>query len=160
MERIAIYPGSFDPITNGHLDVIKRASKLFDKVIVAVLANPSKTPLLTTEERLALISSAVDPEKVLVESFNGLLADYVKGKNLNAVIRSLRATSDFDYEFQMAVMNKELNPGMESVFLMTSKENFFLSSSAVKEIARLGGDISEMVPSGVAKKLLDKYSQD
>ncbi|RMF06007.1 pantetheine-phosphate adenylyltransferase [Candidatus Woesearchaeota archaeon] len=154
--RTAIYPGSFDPITNGHLDILSRALKIFDKIIIAVLRNGSKEPLFSVEERMSMIKQVTSGMNVVIESFDGLLADYVRQKETNIIIRSLRATSDFDYEFQMAVMNSQMNREMESIFLMTGKEYFFLSSSVVKEIASRGGDVSWLVPPVVAEKLKAK----
>jgi pantetheine-phosphate adenylyltransferase len=158
-ERIAIYPGSFDPITFGHLDILKRALKVFDHVTIAILDNHEKKPLFSVEERKGLIASSTKGLGVAIESFDGLLADYARKKKINTIVRSLRSVSDFDYEFQMAVANSNLNPDMESVFFMTGKEYLFLSSSVAKEVARHGGDISNMVPGEVAKRLREKYSK-
>lgn len=152
MTRLAIYPGSFDPPTIGHLDVIERASRLFENLIVAVGVNSSKTPLLTTEQRLeALRLSVAHIPNVKVESFSGLLIDYVHSKNSRAIIRGLRATADFEYEFQMALMNRRLASDIETVFLMTTSEHSYLSSSMVREVAQLGGKYTELVPEPVAK---------
>ncbi len=152
MRRVAIYPGSFDPPTLGHLDVIDRASKLFDEVIVAVGMNPSKSPLLTVEQRIdGLRRSIGSGNDVWVDKFDGLLVDYAKRQNAAAIIRGLRATADFEYEFQMAMVNRRLEAEIESVFLMTNWNYSYLSSSIVKEVALLGGDISEMVSGPVAE---------
>ena len=146
--RICIYPGSFDPITNGHLDIIKRASELFDTVIVTVMVNSSKNPIFSLSDRVNLISKCIsDFSNIRVEyAENQLLAEYAKQKNATAIIKGLRAVSDFEYEFQQALMNKTLNNDIETVFLITSLENMFLSSSSVKEICKLGGDIRGFIP--------------
>ena len=152
MRRVAIYPGSFDPPTLGHLDVIERASKLFDEVIVAVGMNPSKNPLLTVEQRIeGLRKSVPGSGDIWVDKFSGLLVDYARRQNACAIIRGLRATADFEYEFQMAMVNRRLQAEIESVFLMTNWNYSYLSSSIVKEVALLGGDISEMVSPAVAE---------
>lgn len=145
--KIGICPGSFDPITRGHLDIIKRASSLFDKVIVLVVHNPAKHPSFTPEERVELIRRSIgDFTNVEVDVYGGLLADYCRAKGADAIIKGLRAVSDFEYEFQMALTNKKLNPDCETVFLTTSAENMYLSSSIVKQVAQFGGDISDFVP--------------
>lgn len=152
--KIAIYPGSFDPITNGHLDIIKRAAKLFDKVIVSVIRNPSKRSQYTLTERVQMIKRSLKRSKnVTVDSFDGLLVNYAKKKKANVIVRGLRAVSDFDYEFQMALTNRKMAPEIETLFFMTDYKYSYLSSSFVKEIARLGGKVSELVPAPVAKKL-------
>ncbi|OGH93990.1 MAG: pantetheine-phosphate adenylyltransferase, partial [Candidatus Melainabacteria bacterium GWA2_34_9] len=139
----AIYPGSFDPITNGHLDVLERASKIFKKVIIAVLVNPNKNSFLSTETKVALIKESVSHlNNVEVDSFMGLTVEYAKAKNANVLIRGLRAVSDFEYEMQMAQINQNLGPQLDTIFLITKVENNFVSSSIVKEISLLGGDIS------------------
>jgi pantetheine-phosphate adenylyltransferase len=154
---IAIYPGSFDPITNGHIDILKRASKLFDNVIIAVLENPSKKPFFPASERIKLIKESISElSNVQVDSFKGLTVDYAKQKNAKVLIRGLRAVSDFEYEMQMAQMNKNLYPDLETIFLVPSVENSFLSSSLVKEVSMLGGDISQIVPSAVNNHLIKK----
>lgn len=156
----AVYPGSFDPITNGHIDIIKRASKLFDELIVAVLVNPAKTPLFTVEERMELIRKSLNNiPNVKVDNFDGLLAHYVSRINADVIVRGLRAVSDFETEFQMALMNKRLNPDVEIVFLMTSYEYSYLSSGVVKEVAKLGGNVSGLVPECVEMKLLEKVGR-
>src|SRR5690606_18330066 len=145
--NIAIYPGSFDPVTNGHLDVIKRYSKIFDKVIVAVARNPNNTPMFSIEERVKLIERVVESmPNVEVDHFEGLLVDYANEKNCSVIIKGLRAISDFEYEFQMALMNRKLDPSIETLFMMTSYKYSFLSSSMMKEIGKLGGCIKELIP--------------
>ena len=155
--KTAIYPGSFDPIHNGHLDVIERASKLWDRVIVAVAVNHEKQSLFTMEERVGLIKKASRhlPD-VEVTSFEGLLVDYVLEVRANAVLRGLRAVSDFEYEFQMALMNRSLDESLETVFLMPSQENIYLSSRIVKEVATFGGDITKFVPAVVNDAVAEK----
>jgi pantetheine-phosphate adenylyltransferase len=151
MLRLAIYPGSFDPPTLGHLDVIERASRLFDRLIVAVGENSSKRPLLSTEQRLeALRSSTAVISNVSVESFSGLLVEYAKEKGAKSIVRGLRATADFEYEFQMAMVNRRLSADVDTVFLMTKWEHSYLSSSIVREVALLGGDYTSMVHPSVA----------
>lgn len=152
--RTAIYPGSFDPITNGHLDVIQRATKLFDRVVVAVASNQSKHPLFTLEERLTLVrNSIVGMSNVEADAFDGLLVDYVRQRSAQAVLRGLRAVSDFEFEFQLALMNRSLNDNFETIFMMPKDTYTFLSSRIVKEIARLGGDVSAFVPEHVREAL-------
>jgi pantetheine-phosphate adenylyltransferase len=150
MLRLAVYPGSFDPPTLGHLDVVERAAKLFDELIVAVGVNSSKKPLLTTEQRLeALRQSTRGLENVRVDSFSGLLVDYVQAQGGRAIVRGLRATADFEYEFQMAMVNRRLAGEIETVFLATKWEHSYLSSSIVREVAQLGGDYRQLVPGPV-----------
>jgi len=157
--RTAVYPGSFDPITNGHLDVIQRASRLFDRVIVAVAINDSKVPLFTMQERQELAKLAVQQFKnVEVDTFTGLLVDYVSSKGGEAVIRGLRAVSDFEFEFQLALMNRKLNENVETIFMMPKETYTFISSRMIKEIARLEGDISSFVPKHVEAALKLKYA--
>ncbi len=158
-EKLAIYPGTFDPITNGHLSVIKRALKIFDRVIVAILKNPQKQPLFTLEERIYMIKEAVKGLKnVEVDHFDGLLVDYVASKKTNIIVKGLRAMSDFEYEFQMALMNRKLNREIQSVFLMTDYKWFYISSTIVKEAARFGGDVSGLVPSVVHEMLKKRFN--
>ena len=158
--RRAIYPGSFDPITNGHLDVIERASKLFDEVIVAVADNVEKQPLFTLEERLALLRTTIGAHAaVRIGQFDGLLVDFAVAERANAVIRGLRAVSDFEFEFQMALMNRKLQGTVETIFLMPKEDYTYLSSRLVKEIARLGGDVSKFVPGEVAVALRRKFAK-
>lgn len=155
--RTAIYPGSFDPLTNGHLDVIERAIKLFDRVVVAVAKNESKQPLFTLKERLELVRRSVKHLKgVEADSFDSLLVNYVEERNAQAIVRGLRAVSDFEFEFQLALMNRKLNERVETIFMMPKDTYTFLSSRIIKEIARLGGDISDFVPGPVQEALLAK----
>ncbi len=145
--RIAIYPGSFDPVTLGHLDIIKRAAELFDRLIVAVMHNQNKTPMFSVEERKAMLLKTTEGlSNVEVESFGGLLAEYAKNKNACAIVKGLRAVSDFEYEFQMALANRKLNSKLDTIFLMTSAEHMYLSSSVVKDIVLHGGSINGFVP--------------
>lgn len=154
---IAIYPGSFDPITNGHLDIIRRSSKIFDELIVAVLNNPNKNSLFTLEERVKMIEkSTVDLSNVKIDCFSGLLIDYVNKKNINIIIKGLRAISDFEYEFQMALMNRKLDKDIETIFMMTNSEYSYLSSSLVKEVFKLGGCVNELVPHVVINEMQKK----
>ena len=158
--RRAIYPGSFDPVTNGHLDVIERARKLFDEVVVAVAHNDEKQPLFSLKERLDLLGdTAARIDNVRIADFKGLLVEFAKAQDAGAVIRGLRAVSDFEFEFQMALMNRNLNPEVETIFLMPKEEYTYLSSRIVKEIARLGGNGSSFVPACVAKALSRKFAQ-
>ena len=155
----ALYTGSFDPMTNGHLDIIRRASRMFRELTVGVITNPSKKCLFTEQERVEMISEVIsDLDNVKIDTFTGLLADYVNQGGYDAVIRGLRATSDFEYEIQMAQMNARLfNPGVESVFLMTSPEYSFISSSMIKEVAFLKGHVEGLVPDIILKKITDKF---
>ena len=159
MSRRALYTGSFDPITNGHLDIIKRASRMFDELTVGVIVNPSKKCLFTEQERVEMIKEVVkDLDNVKVDTFKGLLADYVNKGGFDLVVRGLRATTDFEYEIQMAQMNAKLfNEGVESVFLMTSPEYSFISSSMIKEVVELNGDVDGLVPDLVLKKMKEKF---
>ncbi len=155
--KVAIYPGSFDPITLGHLDIVCRGAKMFDKLIVAVLQNGKKNPLFTVEERVEMIrKSTKDIPNVEVATFNGLLADYARQQNATAVIRGLRALSDFEYEFQMALTNKKLNPELETVFLATRAKYMYFSSSIVKEIGRNHGNIKDFVPAVVREDIQNR----
>lgn len=154
----AVYPGSFDPVTNGHLDVIHRSVKIFDNLIVAVLTNPKKNPLFTKEERMELIrKSLTDLPNVQVDSFEGLLVDYAKKINANAIVRGLRAVSDFEVEFQMANINRNLYPHVETIFMMTGEDKFFISSNMVREVSSLGGSVKNMVPKVVFEELKLKF---
>jgi pantetheine-phosphate adenylyltransferase len=155
--RVAVYPGTFDPITNGHLDIVRRASAIFDRIIVAISENPRKNPLFTLEERSRLAEEAVRGiENVGVETFTGLLVQYAKRRQATAIIRGLRAVSDFDYEFQMALLNRKLMPDLETVYLMPSEEYSYVNSTIVKEVAYLGGRLDCFLPTGVAKALEEK----
>lgn len=157
-ESIAVYPGTFDPITNGHVSIVKRALQIFDKIIVTILNNPIKTPLFSLDERVSMISQALkDVPNIEVDIFDGLLVDYVVQKNSNVIVRGLRALSDFEYEFQMALMNRKLNRDVQSVFLMTDYKWFYTSSTIIKEAASFGGDISGLVPRIVSEKLREKF---
>jgi pantetheine-phosphate adenylyltransferase len=157
--RTAIYPGSFDPLTNGHLDVLERATKLFDRVIVAIARNESKNPLFTLEERLALMKSAIAPIKnARADIFEGLLVEYAAKQKAQAIVRGLRAVSDFEFEFQMALMNRKLAENIETIFMMPKETYTFISSRMIKEIARLGGDISPFVPRHVVVALKKKLA--
>ena len=158
--KIAVCPGSFDPITLGHLDIIQRASLMFDKVIVAVLVNPGKNPSFTAEERRDMIKRAVaDIPNVEAECFDGLLAEYVRLRKAHTIVKGLRAVTDFEYEFQMALINRKLNPEADTVFLTTSSQHMYLSSSMVKSIARFGGDISDFVPECICREISDRLSR-
>ena len=155
--NVAIVPGSFDPVTNGHLDIIKRTSGLFDTVYVSILSNSSKTPLFTVEERIELIKRVTkDMKNVKVESFTGLLVDYAKEKKAKFIVKGLRAVSDYEYEVQMSLTNKQLAPEIETFFITTNLKYAYLSSSIVKEVARYGGDISEMVPNEIIIDIQNK----
>jgi pantetheine-phosphate adenylyltransferase len=160
--RLAIYPGSFDPITNGHVDILGRALRLFDRVIVAVAQNVRKQALFTVEERTAMIRASlgdIDGARVEIDSFSGLLVDYAKQRGAGVLIRGLRAIADFEYEFQFAHMNRHLAPAVETVFLMTSDESFYVSSSLVKEVATMGGDITRIAPPAVVTALKKKLNR-
>jgi len=157
MTKIAVYPGSFDPITNGHLDIIERTTKIFDNVIVAVFHNPNKKPLFSMKERVEIITEAVaDFENVEVDSFEGLLTDYIKQQKAQVIVRGLRAVSDFETEFQMASMNKKLEPEVETIFMMTNNKYAYLSSSIIKEVSNFGGCIEDLVPEHVISRLKKK----
>lgn len=156
--RTAIYPGSFDPLTNGHLDVIERAAKLFDRVVVAVAKNESKHPLFSMDERLSLVRQAIKHLPTAeADTFEGLLVDYVTRRNAQAIVRGLRAVSDFEFEFQLALMNRKLNEKIETIFMMPKDTYTFISSRIVKEIAHLGGDIHTFVPPHVRSALVEKF---
>jgi pantetheine-phosphate adenylyltransferase len=157
---LAVFPGSFDPITNGHLDIIARSLSVFDEVVVAILVNPEKSPLFTVEERVAIIREAYRGEpRVRVDTFSGLLVDYAEKVGAAVIVRGLRAISDFEYEFQMALMNRRLDPHIETVFMMPAESYSYLSSRLVKEVFQLGGQVSELVPPVVERRLRDKYGQ-
>ena len=157
MNKTVICPGSFDPVTLGHLDIITRASKLFDRVLVAVLVNSSKTPTFSTAERIKLLRDAVSGlDNVEIVSFEGLLAEYCKNCGVDTIVKGLRAVSDFEYEFQMALANKKLNPDLETMFLTADADSTFLSSSMVREIGSMGGDISNFVPACVHDRIIAK----
>jgi pantetheine-phosphate adenylyltransferase len=154
MERTGVYAGSFDPITRGHEDLIKRSLQFVDRIVVAVATNVSKQPLFTLEERVAFIRSSVgDDARVDVRQFNGLLVDFARSLGASLIIRGLRAVSDFEYEFQMALMNRHLAPGLETVFMVPSLDTTYISSSLVREVARFGGDVSDLVHQDVADAL-------
>ncbi len=158
MGKVAIYPGSFDPITNGHLDLIERGLKIFDQIIVAIAINPVKQPLFTIDERVEMIRQVLsDHPRVKIDHFTGLLVDFVRRQETNVILRGLRAVSDFDYEFQLALMNRRLAPEIETMFLMTSLKWVFLSSSILKEAVSLGGVIQDIVPPIVFQKLREKF---
>lgn len=158
--KLAIYPGTFDPITNGHLDIIQRAADLFDFVIVAVTTNPSKTPLFTVEERVDMVKSVTASiQDLTVETFDGLLMHYAKSKNADAIVRGLRAITDFEYEFQMALMNRKLADEIDTVFLMPNEKYTYLNSTIVKEVAKFEGDVRSFVPDEVFKRLMEKIRQ-
>ncbi|RMG58425.1 MAG: pantetheine-phosphate adenylyltransferase [Deltaproteobacteria bacterium] len=160
MKHAAIYPGTFDPPTNGHLDIVERSSKVFDRVIVAVAFNPHKTPLFPVEKRVELLKEITSHlENVEVTSFTGLLVDYAKQVGARVIVRGLRAVSDFEYEFQMAHMNKKLYPELDTVFMMTGEKYFYVSSNIVKEIASFGGDVSELVHPLVEEELKKVFSK-
>ncbi len=156
----AMYPGTFDPVTNGHLDLVRRAAKLFDRVVVAVAASPNKTPMFTLEERITMARTALaDAPNITVDGYGGLTVDYVRQHGLRVIIRGLRAVSDFEYEFQLATMNRHLRSEVETIFLTPAEEYTFVSSTFVREIGVLGGDISPFVPPAVAAALARKRTQ-
>lgn len=156
----AVCPGSFDPVTVGHLDIITRAAGMFSKVIVLVSTNANKSPVFSTEERIIMLKAAtVNLDNVVIDAYDGLLADYTKKVNAVAIVKGLRAMSDFEYEFQMALANKKLNPATETIFLTTRAENMYLSSSMVKQIATMGGDISDFVPPVIKKAVLNRLNR-
>ena len=159
--KTAVYPGTFDPVTNGHIDIIERALKLFDKLYILVGDNPSKTTLFTAEERVAILKSALKKHnnKIEIEHFEGLLLDYVKKKKSNVIVRGLRAVSDFEFEFQRSLLNRELAKDIETIFIMTKDDYAFLSSSIIKEIAMFNGPVKGFVPGIVEKKLMEKFKK-
>jgi pantetheine-phosphate adenylyltransferase len=157
-ETIAIYPGTFDPITNGHLSIIHRALKIFNKMIVTLLINPKKVPLFSLDERISMIKEVLrDKPNIEVDSHDGLLVDYAVMKKSNVIVRGLRALSDFEYEFQLSLMNRKLNRDVQTIFLMTDYKWFYTSSSIIKEAASHGGDITGLVPPLICRKLKEKY---
>ncbi len=156
-EVVAVYPGTFDPITNGHIDVVNRALNMFDRVIIAVAVTPAKKPLFTIEERVEMIRETINESpRIEIDTFTGLLVDYVSHCQANVIVRGLRAVSDFDYEFQMALMNRRLNRNIETVFLMTGFRWIFISSTLIKEVASLGGSVEGLVPDAVCRRLKEK----
>ncbi|MDL1967168.1 MAG: pantetheine-phosphate adenylyltransferase [Deltaproteobacteria bacterium] len=158
MQRTAIYPGSFDPVTNGHIDIVERGLKIFDRIIVAILRNPSKKSLFTVEERKEMIEISLNKySNVEVDIFDGLLVDYAKKRDAGTILRGMRAVSEFEYEFQLALMNRKLNREVQTVFLMTGLRWIFISSSIIKEAASFNGNINGMVPPIVSKKLKEKF---
>lgn len=160
-EKIAIYPGTFDPVTNGHIHIVRRAVKIFDKVIIAVANDNYKSTIFTAKERVYLLHECFkDEPKVEIDIFTGLVADYSVQKNATSMIRGLRAISDFEYEMQMAAMNKTLNPDLETIFLMTDAKYSFISSTIIKKVACLGGDVETLVPEIVARYLEEKYQKE
>ena len=157
--KLAIYPGSFDPVTNGHIDIIVRGLKIFDRIVVGILNNPAKSPLFSVEERKEMLRASLKGfASVEIDTFEGLLVDYALQKNAQAILRGMRAVSDFEYEFQMALMNRRLNREVQTVFLMTGLRWIFTSSSIIKEAARFGGNITGMVPKIVNQKLQQKFA--
>ena len=157
MSTVAIYPGTFDPLTNGHADLLRRAARLFDQVIVGVTTNPAKTPFFSLQERIKLARQALcDLENIRVKSFDGLTVDFARAQNARVILRGLRAVSDFEFEFQQAAMNRNLAPELESIFLTPAEEYTFVSSSLVREVARLGGDVSNLVAPEVAAALFER----
>jgi len=158
--KTAVYPGSFDPITNGHLDIVERSAEMFDNIVIAIFINPNKKPLFSVEERLELIREVTRHlPNVQVDSFQGLLSDYARQRSAKVIIRGLRAVSDFEYEFQMALMNKKLNPNVETIFMSSSSKNIYISSTIIKEVSSLGGSISGLVPRVVENRLMEKFYQ-
>jgi pantetheine-phosphate adenylyltransferase len=160
MKRIAIYPGSFDPVTNGHLDIVARGLKLFDKIIVAIMHNPGKSAMFTLDERIEMLKNSLKKyPNVEIDTFDGLTVEYAKSKKAQGILRGLRAMSDFEYEFQMALMNRKLNREVQTIFLMTGMRWIYTSSSIIKEAARFGGNVNGMVPSMVQRKLKEKFGK-
>jgi pantetheine-phosphate adenylyltransferase len=162
VRRTAIYPGSFDPLTFGHIDIIERSTRLFDQVIVSILTNPRKAPLFTVEERIAIMDEILKPRfpDVEIDVFHGLLVDYAKQKNAQAIVRGVRAIADYEYEFQMALMNRRLAPDIETIFMMPAENYSYVSSRLVKEIAELGGSVSGLVPETVEKQLNHRFRKE
>jgi pantetheine-phosphate adenylyltransferase len=159
-ERVAVFPGSFDPFTNGHLDIVERSLEIFDRVIVAVAYNATKdSALFTPQERVQMILDATRSPRVVADSFSGLLVDYVERSGAQGIVRGLRAVADFEYEFQMAMMNRHLRPHIETIFIMASEAHFYTSSRLVKEVASLGGDVTGLIPSSVRRRLSRKLTE-
>ena len=160
MEKIAVYPGSFDPVTNGHLDIIKRSAKIFDKLYVAILENSAKTPAFSMEERVEFLKKVtLDMDNVVIDKFSGLLVNYMESVNANVIIKGLRAVSDFEYEFQMALMNRKLNKNIETLFMMTNGKYSYLSSSIVKEVAKHNGSLEGLVPECLEDIIQSKFGK-
>jgi pantetheine-phosphate adenylyltransferase len=157
--RSAIYPGSFDPLTNGHLSLIQRGLQMYDRLIVAIAVNPKKTPLFSIEERRRLIREACPDSRLEVDDFQGLLVEYARRRQVNVLLRGLRAVSDFEYEFQMANMNRKLAPEVETVFMMTGEDYFYISSQLVREVAAFGGNVKGLVPGNVLRELEGKFAK-
>ena len=158
MKLTAVYPGTFDPITNGHIDILTRGGRMFDRIIVAILRNPDKDPLFPLEERAEILKSVVSRwSNVEVESFDGLLVEFARERGAQVIVRGLRALSDFEYEFQMTLMNQRLEPGIQTVFMMPSEAYSYVSSRLVKEVARLGGDVTGLVPAEVVARLKKRF---
>lgn len=160
MERVAIYPGSFDPLTNGHVSIVERGIRIFDKIIVAIASNVRKDSLFTVEEREAMLRKQFPEDDVEVDAFQDLLISYAQEREVNVILRGLRAVSDFEYELQMANMNRKLDDTIETVFMMTEEDDFYVSSSLVKEVAGFGGDVTGIVPDHVVDALRDKYGDE
>lgn len=160
MERVAIYPGSFDPLTNGHVSIIERGLNIFDKVIVGIAINVRKEPLFSAEEREAFIRESFPDDNVEIATFQGLLVDYCRERDVAVILRGLRAVSDFEYELQMANMNRKLDASIETIFMMTEESHFYVSSGLVKEVARFGGSVEEQVPDHVARALAKKFEDE
>ena len=158
----AVYPGSFDPLTNGHIDIVERSARLFDEVIVAILTNPQKVPLFSVDERTKILNDILKPrfKNVQVDVFHGLLVDYAEKVKAQVIVRGIRAVSDYEYEFQMALMNRRLKPGIETVFLMPAESYSYLSSKLVKEIVQLGGSVAGLVPESVERQLIKKLQDN
>lgn len=160
MARIAIYPGSFDPLTNGHVSIIERGLRIFDKIIVAIAINIRKEPLFSIEEREEFIRTEFADERVEIDTFSGLLVDYAASREVRVILRGLRAVSDFEYELQMANMNRKLDDSIDTVFMMTEESDFYVSSSLVKEVASFGGKVEGVVPEHVEQKLVEKFADN
>lgn len=157
MERVAIYPGSFDPLTNGHVSIIERGLRIFDRIIVGIAVNVRKEPLFTLDEREAFIRESFPTDRIEIDSFQGLLVDYARERGVNVILRGLRAVSDFEYELQMANMNRKLDDTIETIFMMTEESHFYVSSRLVKEVASFGGRVEGVVPKQVEEKLAEKF---